>query len=240
MQIDLYKKLEVYCQTRNPVLRNELVEDYLYLAQAVARRFAGRGAEMEDLAQVGAIALMHALERFDCNKGVKFTTFAVPTLTGELRNYLRDKARLVRLPRRGAELLPQIVRERGTLLQANGREPSVMELAERLSLPADDVLDALEMQRSTQALSLDSAPDEDGTALNNLLGREEEAFERMESKDLIKSLLSQLEGKSRFVIEERFLRQRSQRDIAKDLGVSQMQISRLERRALAALRDKFA
>ncbi len=240
MQTDSHDKLTAYCETRDPALRNALVEEYLYLAQAVARRFAGRGADVDDLAQVASIALMRALERFDCGKGVKFTTFAVPTLAGELRNYLRDKARLVRLPRRGSELLPRIGREREALFQRLGREPSVTELAEALNLPPDDVLDALEMQRAAQAMSLDSAPDDDGTPMAALLGQEEEAFGQMESDDLVKSLLAQLEGKSRFVIEERFLRQRSQRDIARDLGVSQMQVSRLERRALAALRANLA
>jgi len=96
------------------------------------------------------------------------------------------------------------------------------------------------MQRATQALSLDTPPDDDGQSLENMLGQDEEAFARIEAKDLISSLLSQLEGRSRFIIEERFLRRRSQREIAKDLGVSQMQVSRLERRALATLKSKMA
>lgn len=240
MQTDKRELLAEYCKSRDVALRNSLAEQYLYLAQAVARRFMGRGVDLEDLIQVASVALLHALERFDADKGLAFTTFAMPTLTGEVRNYLRDKSRLVRLPRRGSELLPRIAREREAFWQENAREPSVTELAERLGLTQDDVIDALEMQRTTQAVSLDMTPTDDGPSLENLLGQEEEAYDQIESSDMIAHMLSQLEGASRFVIEERFLRQRSQRDVAKDLGVSQMQVSRLERRALAFLRGKFA
>lgn len=240
MQTDHKRELlEAYCRTKDPTLRNAVAEEYLYLATAVARRFTGRGVELEDLIQVASIALIHAIERFDVDKGLAFTTFAMPTLTGEVRNYLRDKSRLVRLPRRGSELLPRIAREREAFWQENAREPTVTELADRLKLSPDDVIDALEMQRTTQAMSLDMTPTEDGPTLENLLGEEEEAYDQIEMADMIKHMLSMLEGPSRYVIEQRFLEQRSQRDVAKDLGVSQMQISRLERRALAYLRGKF-
>lgn len=240
MTTDKRDMLEEYWQNKDPALRNELAEQYLYLAQAVARRFTGRGVDLEDLVQVASIALLLALERFDAGKGLAFTTFAMPTLTGEVRNYLRDKSRLVRLPRRGSELLPRIARERETFWQEHAREPSVTELAEGLGISVDEVIDALEMQRTTQAVSLDMTPAEDGPTLENLVGEEEAAYGQIESSDMVAHLLDQLEGTSRFVIEERFLSRRSQREVAKDLGVSQMQVSRLERRALEYLRDKFA
>lgn len=240
MTTDKREMLDEYWQSKDPALRNELAEQYLYLAQAVARRFTGRGVDLEDLVQVASIALLLALERFDADKGLAFTTFAMPTLTGEVRNYLRDKSRLVRLPRRGGELLPRIAREREAFWQDNAREPSVSELAEGLGISVDEVIDALEMQRTTQAVSLDMTPNEDGPALENLVGQEEEAYGQIESSDMVAHLLDQLEGVSRFVIEERFLRRRSQREVAQDLGVSQMQVSRLERRALNYLRENFA
>lgn len=240
MQTDKRELLAEYCRTRDVQLRNSLAEQYLYLAQAVARRFTGRGVDLDDLVQVASIALLHALERFDADKGLAFTTFAMPTLTGEVRNFLRDKSRLVRLPRRGSELLPRIARERESFWQEEAREPSVQELADRLRISPDDVIDALEMQRTTQAMSLDMTPTEDGPSLESLLGQEEGAYEAIEANDMIIHMLSQLEGNSRYVIEQRFLQQRSQRDVAKDLGVSQMQISRLERRALAFLRSRFS
>lgn len=239
MQPGTQEMLEAYCESRDPQLRNALAERYLYLAKAVARRFADRGAELEDLTQVASVALLSALERFDIDKGLAFTTFAVPTLAGVVRNYLRDKAKLMRLPRHGVELLTHIAQERERFTGEHGYEPSVTELAEALKVPMDDVLDALEMQRSTQAMSLDNAVSEDSPTLKDLLGRDEEAYARIESEDMVAHMLSMLEGTSRFVIEERFLRQRSQREVAKDLGVSQMQVSRMERRALEKLRAKM-
>lgn len=236
MPTDKQQMIHAFCRTRDPALRNALAEIYLYLARAVAARFQGRGLEMEDLVQVASVALLHALERFDCELGISFTTFAVPTIAGEVRNYLRDKANIVRLPRRGRELLPRILREREAFLKEKGREPRVAELAERLSVSEDHVLDALEMQRRVQRVSLDSAAREDTSPLDKYLGREEEGFERIDTVDMVESLLSRLEGKSRFIIEERFLRQKSQHEVARALGVSQMQVSRLERKALDSLR----
>ena len=232
--------LQAYCQHPTPALRNAVVEAYLYLAQAVARRFAGRGVELEDLTQVASMALIKAIDRFDCAKGLAFTTFAMPTLAGEVRNYLRDRGRAVRIPRRGAELYARIARTRESFLREQRQEPTMQELADALQVRQDDILDALEMQRTTQALSLDAALGEEGGTLEHLLGREEEAFGRIEDADAAKRLLDMLEGPMRFVLEERFLHQRSQRDVAAALGVSQMQVSRLERRALAVLRAQHA
>ncbi|MDR0929698.1 MAG: sigma-70 family RNA polymerase sigma factor, partial [Oscillospiraceae bacterium] len=240
MPADTRDLLAAYCETREPALRNRLAEAYLYLAQAVARRFQGRGVDVDDLTQVAAIALLHAIERFDCDKGLAFTTFAMPTLVGEVRNYLRDRAPAVRPPRRSAELMPRLIRTRETFFQAEGREPTAQELAEALGVPPDAVLDALESQRAAQPVSLDSTPADDESPLSNLLGEEEAAYARIETDDQVRSLLQQLEGRSRFIIEERFLRERSQRDVARDLGVSQMQVSRLERKALEILRQKLA
>lgn len=238
--MDTREKLAEYCKTRDPALRNALAEDFLYLAHAVAKRFSGRGAETEDLKQVASMALLSALERFDCGLGLAFTTFAMPTLAGAVRNYIRDKARLVRLPRRGSELLPRLLQEREAFWQKNGREATADELALALGVQTDAVLDALEMQRAALAVSIDATLSEDGQTLEDLLGNDEAAYDRVDESDQVDRLLAQLEGTSRFIIEERFLRQRSQREIAKDLGVSQMQVSRLERRALTKLREKHA
>lgn len=240
MCTDTREILEAYCATRDTQLRNVLVERHLYLAGAVAKRFAGRGADVEDLTQVASLALIHALERFDCQMGLAFSTFAMPTLTGEVRNYLRDKAWTIRRPRAYAELLPRLEKEREAFCKFYGREPSVAELAGKLDLPLDTVLGALEMRRATQSQSLDAPlSEEDGMELEALLGCEEEAYTRFEGEDFVSWLLTQLEGANRFIIEQRFLLRRSQREVAKDLGISQMQVSRLERRTLEMLRGKL-
>ena len=240
MQSDRQQMLEEYCKTRDIMLRNTLAEEYLYMAQAVARRFSGRGAEVDDLIQVASVALLRALERYDVEKGVAFTSFAVPTMVGEIRNYLRDRVKPLRFPRQSSELLLKISRERESFLQKHMREPSVLELSSALNVPQDAVLDALEVQRAAQSVSLDaSLSKEEPATLSELLGQEETAYNDLEVVDYINRLLSQLEGKARYVLEQRFFHQRNQRDIARELGISQMQVSRLERRALQILRITY-
>lgn len=241
MQSDKQRMLEEYCKTRDIALRNTLAEEYLYTAQAVARRFSGRGAEVDDLVQVASMALLRALERYDPGKGVAFTSFAVPTMVGEIRNYLRDKVKPLRFPRQSSELLTKITREREAFLQTHMREPTVLELSRALNAPQDAVLDALEIQRAAQSVSLDASfSQEEPTALSDLLGKEETAYTDLEMADYVNHVLSKLEGKARYVLEQRFFHQRNQRDIAREMGISQMQVSRLERRALQILRITYA
>ena len=240
MPNDKQQMLEEYYKTKDITLRNALAEEYLYMAQAVARRFSGRGAEVDDLIQVASVALLRALERFNVEKGVAFTSFAVPTMVGEIRNYLRDKVKPLRFPRQSSELLLKITKMRESFIQEHMREPSVMEISTALGVLQDAVLDALEVQRAAQSVSLDAnVSKEESTTLSELLGKEETAYSHLEMADYINRLLSQLEGKARYVLEQRFFHQRNQRDIAKEMGISQMQVSRLERRALQILRIMY-
>lgn len=232
--------LQAYCRSKDPAVRNALAEAYLYLAWAVARRFQGRGVDMDDLRQVAAVALLQAIDRFDCSKGLAFTTFAVPTLAGALRNYLRDKSRSIRMPRRGMELLSRIEKMRESFWNQEGRDPSIEEIAQALSVSMDDVLSALEMRRDLQTMSLDMPQDEDTPGLDQVLGQEEPAFAAVEQADLIRSLLEALEEPMRAIIRLRYLAGQSQRQIAQGMGISQMQVSRLERRALETLRTRYA
>lgn len=227
---------QAYLEDPTPAHRNAIAESYLYLAHAVARRFAGRGVEREDLVQVASLALLHAIDRFEPQRGMKFTTFAVPTIAGEVRNHLRDKARMVRLPRRTSELLVRLLAAQERFFQENGREATVAELAVLLEAPEDAVLQALEMRSGAIMLSLDAQQEEDGPTLAEQLGEEEGAFDRLEETDAVQSLLRSLPQQLSSVLRIRYLEGKSQRETAASLGVSQMQVSRLERKAIALLR----
>ena len=229
---------QAYLQTPTTRNRNAVAEAYLYLAQAVARRFAGRGVETQDLTQVASLALLHAIERYDAGKGLKFTTFAVPTIAGEVRNYLRDKGNLVRLPRSASELLLRVHKARETHFRETGREPSVQELSELLGVSSDAILSALEMRSNAIPVSLDATLDDDSPTLADQLGAEETAFGRLEGEDAVDSLLRALPEPLPTVLKARYFENKNQREIAAALGVSQMQVSRLERRAIALLREK--
>ena len=229
--------LERYAVTRSPALRDELVESYLPLARAVARRFEGRGAEREDLQQVASIALMKAIERFDPERGFRFVTYAIPTIAGDVRNYLRDKASGMRAPRDARQKLYKMQQIREQFEREHLREPSAKELAEAMQISPDELLLLLDMRNQTDVTSLDAPISDEGDAdLGAMLGTTDEGFERVEQAQWMNWILSKVDDKERQLLTLRYRDRLGQRETAKKLGVSQMQVSRMERRVLARLR----
>ena len=228
-----------YARRRTPELRDAAVEAYLPAARSVARKFTGRGVDEDDLFQVASLVMVKALERFDPEKGVKFVSFAVPSMVGEVRNYFRDSARLIRLPRRGVQLSAQAAKARSELEQELGRSPRADELAQRLNASLDDVLQALEIS-GHRMLSLDSGSDaEEETPLESYLGETDANLEAFERDEQLRSAMSALDGRQREVIRLRFFESLSQRQVAERLDLSQMTVSRIERQALDALKKKL-
>jgi RNA polymerase sigma-B factor len=229
--------LEQYAVTRAPALRDELVENYLPLARAVARRFEGRGAEREDLQQVASIALMKAIERFDPARGFRFVTYAIPTIAGDVRNYLRDKASGMRVPRDARQKLYKMQQIREQFEHDQLREPSARELAKAMNITPDELLMLLDMRNQTDIASLDAPLGEETDAdLSAMLGVNDEGYERVEQQQWMSWILSKVDDKERQLLTLRYNDRLGQRETAKRLGVSQMQVSRMERRVLARLR----
>ena len=225
-----------YIHSRDPDLRDEVVRAYLPSARSVARKFAGRGVDEDDLFQVASLAMVKALERFDPEKGVKFVSYVIPSMVGEVRNYFRDSARLIRLPRRGVQLAAQVNRARGELEQALGRSPRADEIADRLNVRLEDVLEALEIYNH-RTISLDSEDEE--TPIENFVGAEDAALEAFETSEQLAGAMSALSERERSVIRMRFFENLSQRQIAEKLNLSQMTVSRVERQALDALKKNI-
>ena len=215
-----------------------LVEGYLPLSRAIARRFAGLGIELEYLQQVAAMALMKAIERFDPRRGLKFSTYAAPTITGEVRNYIRDKGSLIRVSRDVRARLGSMQRARDELIRRWQREPSMREIADEMRMPYEELLALLDQRDGTEITSL-NAPlsEEDAREMEMRLGVSEEGFERVEQQDWLRWVLNQVTPKERSLLELRYLRRLGQRETARELGVSQMQVSRMERRVLSRLRE---
>lgn len=233
----LFSMLEGYAATRDPALRDQLVESYLPLAKAVARKFMGRGAEIEDLEQVASIALLKALERFEPQRGNQFVTFAVPTITGDLRNYLRDRASLVRMPRDLRQRLFQMSREQEAFEREHLRAPTADELAVRMGITREELLTLLSMRTGSEYVSLDTPVGEDGdTVLRDLIGGTDTGYEKLERREWMRWILSKVNETERELLLLRYRDGLGQRETARRLGVSQMQISRLERRVLGRLR----
>jgi RNA polymerase sigma-B factor len=233
--------LRAYHEQGDEKARDKLVEANLPLARAIARRYAGRGEQLDDLVQVASIGLIKAIDRFDLERGVYFRTYAVPTIVGEIKRHFRDRAWAVHVPRRLKELnqmLSSLIQDMSAQL---GRSPTIAELAQAAGVEEEDVVEALESSRAYTAESL-NAPAEEGSELDRLqtLGAVEEAFERTEDRQLLSSGMEALEPRERRIIQLRFYEGLTQTQIANELGISQMHVSRLIRRALETMGDALA
>ncbi|MCB0897598.1 MAG: RNA polymerase sigma factor SigF [Actinobacteria bacterium] len=223
---------------RGPI-RDELVTMHLPLVHHLARRFRDRGEPHDDLVQVGTIGLIKAVDRFDPQRGVEFSTYATPTVLGEIKRHFRDKGWSVRVPRRLQELRLAITRATAELSQDLGRSPTVKELAARLEVTEEEVLEGLEAAQSYSTLSLDgSAGDSDGEspALVDTLGSDDAALENVEYRETLRPLLDALPPRERQIVLLRFFHNKTQSEIAAEVGVSQMHVSRLLVKALGTLR----
>jgi RNA polymerase sigma-B factor len=228
-----------YARTRDRDVMAMLVEGYLPLCKTIAWKFRGQGVETEDLEQVAAIALMKAIERFEPERGFKFTTFAMPTIAGEVRNHIRDKGGAIRVNRDTRSRLYQMRKVTDQLTQQLQREPSLKEIAAAMEITPDELLSLLDARDATETVSMDAAmgTDEDAQKLEARLGVNDDGFERVEQQQWMKWVLQQVTPMERLLLEKRFIERLGQRETAKALGVSQMQISRMERKILARLRE---
>lgn len=220
--------------------RDELVTMHLPLVEHLARRFRDRGEPHDDLVQVGTIGLIKAVDRFDTDRGVEFSTYATPTIVGEIKRHFRDRGWSIRVPRRLQELRQQIGLATAELSQKSGRSPTVAELAEALDLSEEEILEGLESAQAYSTLSIDSSSggddDSESSSLTDTLGADDEALEGVEYRESLKPLLAALSDRERQIITMRFFKNMTQAQIAQEVGVSQMHVSRLLTKALLELR----
>lgn len=230
--------LAEYCRTRDVNLRNELVTAHMYLADRVARKYAGRGVEYDDIKQIASLALIGAIERFSCDKGIKLATFAIPSMTGVVKNYFRDRSRTIRMPRAIGERVQKITLARELLTQQLMRVPTTKEIADECMLSEGDVLEAIEATQSLSMLSLDYMVGvDDDTSISALLGQEEAEYENIALRDLLEKMMDKLSEAEKKILKMRYFDERTQRDIANEMGVSQMYVSRVERKMLSRFRE---
>ena len=223
-------------------IRGALVELHLPLVEYLARRFRNRGEWLDDLTQVATIGLIKSIDRFDLKRGVEFSTYATPTIVGEIKRHFRDKGWAVRAPRREQELKLSLTKAIGELAQREGRAPTVSELAAHLRMSEGDVLEGLESANAYSTVSLDApdSGDEDAPAVADSLGIVDEALEGVEYRESLKPLLEQLPPREKKILLLRFFGNLTQSQIAAELGISQKHVSRLLARTLTQLRDGLA
>ena len=221
--------------------RNKLVEDHLYMIDILIRKYLGKGVEYDDLYQAGALALVNAADRFDPEKGFEFRTFATPTILGEIKKYFRDKEWSLSVPRRQKELVVKLRDAEDAILKAKGRPATVEELAEATGYTEEQVIQALESSKAYGAFSLESAADTDdeGSAIEKFVGFTEKGYERIEMAEIISRVLESLSDTNRYIFRQRFLENRPQAEIAGELGVSQMTISRAEKNIIKKFKEEL-
>jgi RNA polymerase sigma-B factor len=223
-------------------VRERLVTMYLPLAEHLARRFRHRGELMDDLVQVASLALLKSIDGFDPNRGAAFTSYAIPMIVGELKRHFRDKGWDVRVPRRLQELRLEISKVSGDLAQKLGRSPTVADLASHLEVSDEEIIEALDCSQAYRALSLHApiSGDESGSELMDLLGGADPELESVENRAALRPLLARLPDREQKIIAMRFFGNMTQSQIATEIGISQMHVSRLLAHALKVLREAMA
>lgn len=237
---ELFRK---FAETKEPKLRDELVVAHLNLARYLAVRFANRGEQLDDLISVGTVGLIKAIDRFDVARGVEFTTYATPTIIGEIKRYFRDKGWAIRVPRRLQELNLAVNRVLESAAVELGRAPTVADLAARLNASEEEIIEAQELGQMYNLLSLDSelaaTSDSRAATLQDYLGQMDPELRLLEDKANLEAAFDALDRRERIVVFLRFYESMPQAEVAKRLGVSQMHVSRLQQRALEKLKAQL-
>jgi RNA polymerase sigma-B factor len=238
---DLFR---VFAQTRDGAIRDELIFSHLGMVRQLASRFTNRSEALEDLIQVGIIGLIKAVDRFDTNRGVEFSSFAVPTIVGEIKRHFRDKGWAMRVPRRLKDLNVAISRAVEELTLELGRSVTPADLARRLGVTVEDIVEAQESSRAYILQSLDSEVDSGNRphahTLGDGVGGEDRELSSLIEKTYLKDACSALDGRERIIVYLRFFQGVSQSEIARRLKCTQMHVSRLQRRALDKMRAAAA
>ena len=237
---ELSKLFKKYAETKDPVIRDTIIEHFLYLAKAVAAKFSGRGVDFDDLFQVASLAMLKSLERYDPECGIKFTTYVTPCMIGEIKNYFRDKTRAIHLSRRDSE---QLVTLSEILSRPKTEENDTPQaIAKIMGVSVERVLELMEMKRAVSVSSLDAVADEDdddSASIGKFVGGNDSGFDRAVNRDFIEKALKKLDENERKVIYLRFWKNLSQKQTAEKMGVSQMTVSRLERKAVDKLKTDY-
>ena len=229
-----------YRENKSIELRTELDEKYLYIVDILIKKYLNKGVDYEDLYQVGSMALVFAVERYDASKGYEFTSFATPTIIGEIKRYFRDKGWAIKVPRRLKEISAQISPAKEYLYGRLNRIPTITELAAYLGYTEEEILEAMEGGQAYSTYSLNQTFEEggdegEGAVLEKYTGREEHGYRSFENAELIKTVMKDFSDKEKDIFRRRFFENETQQDIAEEMGVSQMTISRLEKK----IREKF-
>ena len=243
LNMDNKELFKIYSENKDRNIRNILIERHLYLVNLLARKYMNKGVDFEDIYQVASLALIYAIDRYDISKGFEFSSFATPTIVGEIKKYFRDKVWTLRVPRRVQELNKKISEAKLILEQENKRHPRAKDIAEYIGWTEEDVLEAMEASYGYQPISLDATSNDDSEdkdiTLIDKIGEEESNFKNIEQTDFINKFIETLNELEVKIFKDRFFLDKTQSAIAKELDISQMTVSRLEKKVVEKLRKEY-
>ncbi len=244
MQQTTSELLKEYAQNPTIELRNKIVEENLYIVEILIRKYLGKGVDYDDLYQVGAMALVSAVERFDPSKGFEFKSFATPTILGEIKKYFRDKEWSLKVPRRLKEISGKVQEVKERLAGELGRVPTVEEISEATGYTHEQIIQAMESAKAYVTYSLESAgtgsdEDAEASALEKYIGFEDSGFEKVELGEIINTVLSSFSDTYKYIFKQRFIENKSQSEIASKLGISQMTVSRAEKSIIESFKKEL-
>ncbi len=233
----------LFAQKRDREIRNEIVNRNIYIAELLSKRYIGKGIEYEDIFQIASLALIYAVERFDITKGYEFSSFATPTIVGEIKRYFRDKGWAIKVPRKTQELALKINEAKEKLQSQMGAVPKVSDIAKYLQSTDEEVMEAMEASQLFTIRSLDlikeNQDNDSSISFTEILGKEDQSFSDIENRDFINRFLDRLNDIERKIILGRFFENKTQVVIAGELHLSQMTISRLEKKLIKRLKEEY-
>ena len=228
------KKFEEFYLTRDKKLRDELIEEHMYIVDILSNKYVGKGIEKDDLYQVASLGLIYAINRYEPDKGYEFSSFATPTIMGELKRYFRDKGWVIRVPRRIQNLYKKINTAKKILPQELQRTPTIKDIADYIGEDEETILEAMEASKVYTPQSLDMKyqvqKGENSIDLAEMIGEEDKSFDSVELSDLIEKSTQRLNDLEKEILDLRYYQGKTQIDIAKSLNISQMTVSRIEKK----------
>lgn len=224
-------------------IRNKLIEHHIFIAEILAKKYVNKGIDYDDLFQVASLGLIYAIDRFDVSKGFEFSSYATPTIVGEIKRYFRDKSWVIKVPRRIQELSKKVNTAKVELSQELQKNPSIGDIADYLDISSEEVIEVLDASQvySPQSLdkTLDSSNDDKDVSFGDLLGIEDKNYESIEVMDFIKKTMDKLKDIEKKILIYRYFDKMTQISIAEELGVSQMTVSRIEKKVLKKFRQEL-
>lgn len=235
---NMQELFEEYAKTKDQKLRDELIEKNLYIAEILAKKFVGKGIDYDDIFQIASLGLILAVDRYEPSRGFKFSSFATPTILGEIKRYFRDKGWTIKVPRRVQENTKKVKDAYHHLSMVNGEAPTVKEIADYLGIDSDEVLIAMDAGKvyTPQSIDYEIGTDDKKTALSDIIGDDDQNFKDFENREQLEALMKNLSKTEKEIVRKRFFEQKTQLEIAGELGLSQMSVSRIEKKALKEIK----